>query len=372
MKANSLKDYTLEATPVASAKELKNQKTPKAKRIAVGADVHLRGYQAARKVDNAAIGAVANLRSETELLLYVDKQCEQAEEVVVVYEAGPLGYGLYRKLTARGVKCLVCAPDSSQQKRKRRKNNQIDARTLTSNLFNYVNGNEGALQLVRVPTPEQEQARLVSRQHDQLVKERKRLGAEGNALLLSQGFGSLKNWWRPKALNRLKQLLPQWLFEMLQNWVDLLRALDEKIQAAKVAMTKRYSGPRPKGAGANSLVQLQSEVLDWGLYAKRRKIACLAGMVPSEWSTGENQRLGSITKVGVPAIRRIITEMVWRIIQFQPQYPPVQKWQEVLRSTNRPLKKKAVVAIGRQLMVDLWRLQTGRITAKELNLVMIG
>jgi hypothetical protein len=79
--------------------------------------------------------------SEAELLLYVDKQGEQAEEVVVVYEAGPLGYGLYRALEARGVKCLVCAPDSTQQQRKRRKNNQIDARTLTSNLFDYLNGN---------------------------------------------------------------------------------------------------------------------------------------------------------------------------------------------------------------------------------------
>lgn len=367
-----INDNTLEATLVASAKELKNQKMPKAKRIAIGTDVHLRGYQASRKLDNAAIGAVANFRSETELLLYVEKQCEQAEEVVVVYEAGPLGYGLYRKLEARGVKCLVCAPDSTQQQRKRRKNNQIDARALTSNLFNYLNGNQGALQLVRVPTPEQERARLASRQHDQLVEERKRLGAEGNSLLLSQGFGSWKNWWRPKVFSRLQQLLPEWLFEMLQTWVDLLRALDEKIQAAKAALAKGCSGPRPKGAGANSLVQLQSEVLDWGLYTNRRKIACLAGMVPSEWSTGETQRRGSITKVGVPTIRRIIIEMVWRIILFQPQYPPVQKWQEVLRGTNRTLKKKAVVAIGRQLIVDLWRLQTGRATAEELNLVMIG
>src|SRR5262249_58013790 len=166
-------------------------------------------------------------------LLYVQKQCEQAEEVVVTYEAGPLGYGLYRKLTARGVKCLVCAPDSTQQQRKRRKNNQIDARTLTSNLFNCLNGNEAALQLVRVPTLEQEQARLASRQHDQLVEERKRLGAKGNALLLSQGFRTWNNCWRPKPFSRLEQLLPAWPFEMLQNWVDLLTALDQKIQAAK-------------------------------------------------------------------------------------------------------------------------------------------
>ena len=45
---------------------------------------------------------------------------------------------------------------------------------------------------------------------------------------------------------------------------------------------------------------------------------------------------------------------------------------EVLRGTNPALKKKAVVAIDRQLMVDLWRLETGRVTAQELNLVMIG
>jgi hypothetical protein len=64
--------------------------------------------------------------------------------------------------------------------------------------------------------------------------------------------------------------------------------------------------------------------------------------------------------------------MVWRMILFQPHYKAVQKWQEVLRGHNRALKKKAVIAIGRQLMVDLWRLQTARVSAQELNLVMIG
>ena len=59
-----------------------------------------------------------------------------------------------------------------------------------------------------------------------------------------------------------------------------------------------------------------------------------------------SERRGSITKVGVPAIRRIIVEMVWRMILFQPQYKPVQKWQDVLRGSNPALKKKAVVAIG--------------------------
>jgi transposase len=366
-----MKQYTSKAALAASATELKSQKQGKAKRIVIGTDVHKNSYQAARKIDNAVVGAVANFRSQTELVLYVEKQVEQAEEVAVVYEAGPLGYGLYRELTARGVGCYVCAPDSREQKRKRRKNNAIDTRNLTSNLFNYLNGNERALQLVRVPTEEQEQARLASRQHDQLVEERKRLGAKGNALLLSQGFGSWKNWWRAKTFSRLSQFIPQWVQQMLLSWVDILQNLDEKIRAAKAALAKRCSGPRPKGAGAVSVVQLGAEVLDWGRYTNPRKIGCLAGMVPSEWSTGDGLWQGSITKVGVPAIRRIITEMVWRIILFQPQYRGVQKWQEALRGSKRGLKKKAVVAIGRQLMVDLWRLQTGRASAEQLGLVMV-
>lgn len=367
-----MKEYRLKAIPTALSKEQKNGSIPKAKRILIGVDVHLRSYHAARKIDNGVVGVVVKFRSQIEFLLYVAKQRKAAEEVVVVYEAGPLGYVLYRELEACGVKCYVCGPQSTEQRSKRRKNNQIDARALSNNLFNYLNGNERALQVVRVPTPAQEQARAQSRQHDQLVKERKRLGAEGNSLLLSQGYGSVANWWRPKAFSRLSQQVAPWVAHSLKIWVDVLRALDEKIQEAKVALAQRHQGPRPKGVGAASLAQMSAEVLDWQRYSSGRKIGCLAGMVPSEWSTGDNQRLGAITKVGLPALRRIGIEAAWRVSIFQPQYKPVQKWQEVLRGKNRALKKKAIVAIGRQLMVDLWRLQTGRSTAQELNLVMIG
>jgi transposase len=363
-------NYKLKAAPAAQI--VKSQRAPSAKRIVIGVDVHLRSYYAARKIDNAAVGTVAKFGSQQEFLLYVERQRQQAEEVVVLYEAGPLGYVLYRALRAQGVQCHVCGPDSSQQKQTRRKTNQIDARSLASNLFNYLNGNERAVRLVRIPSQQQEQARLSSRQCDGLVEERKRLGAKGNALLLSQGHGVCKGWWRPKAFEHLSQRITGWVLELLKVWVPLLRKLDELIAQAKAALARRAKGARPKGAGAQSLVQLEAELLDWKLYSSKRKIGCLAGMVPSEWSTGTGQRLGSITKVGVPAIRRNVVEMVWRFKRFQPQYRPIQKWKALLEGANPSLKKKAVVAIGRQLIVDLWRLQTGRTNAQELKLIMVG
>ena len=75
--------------------------------------MHLRGYQVGRKIDHAVVGVVESFRSEEALLLFIQKQLQRAERVVVVYEAGPLGYSLYRKLKALGVLCYVCAADSS-------------------------------------------------------------------------------------------------------------------------------------------------------------------------------------------------------------------------------------------------------------------
>src|ERR1700721_2641485 len=138
-----MKKHTLKAAPAAGAVETSNDnKAAKAKRILVGCDAHLRGYQTARKIDDGPIGVGGNFRREVELLLYVAKQGQQAEQVVVVYEAGPLGYTLYRKLRTGAVSCYVCAPDSSQQRRRRVKNKKIDARSLTSKLFNYHNGGQ--------------------------------------------------------------------------------------------------------------------------------------------------------------------------------------------------------------------------------------
>src|SRR5215472_17556383 len=105
----NIMNYSLKTASTALSKEQKSQNSPKAKRIVIGVDVHLKSYQAARKIDNGVIGVVAKFRSQSELLLHIEKQLKAAEEVVVVYEPGPLGYVLYRELEAHGIRCYVCA-----------------------------------------------------------------------------------------------------------------------------------------------------------------------------------------------------------------------------------------------------------------------
>src|SRR5260370_22920700 len=78
-----MNEYKLKAAPTAVSKEQNSQKNPKANRILIGVDAHLKSYEAARKIDNGAVGVAQSFRSKEAFLLYVEKQREQAEEVAV-------------------------------------------------------------------------------------------------------------------------------------------------------------------------------------------------------------------------------------------------------------------------------------------------
>src|SRR5215472_7015029 len=83
-------------------------------------------------------------------------------------------------------------------------------------------------------------------------------------------------------------------------------------------------------------------------------------MCPGVRASGLKSVSGSITKHGNPRIRRTLIELAWRVVRYQPGYGPVLRWQAVLKQRNNPgARKKAVVAIGRRLAIDIWRLETG-------------
>lgn len=65
-------------------------------------------------------------------------------------------------------------------------------------------------------------------------------------------------------------------------------------------------------------------------------------------------------------------ELAWRLVRFQPNYKPVVKWKQVLckgAAATGAARKKAIVAVARQLAVDLWRVRTGRLSAESLGLI---
>jgi transposase len=87
-------------------------------------------------------------------------------------------------------------------------------------------------------------------------------------------------------------------------------------------------------------------------------------------ASGNKQQSGPITKHGNRRLRTALVELAWRCVRFQPDYKPLQKWRAVLASpkASGAARKKAIIAVGRRLAIDLWRINTGRTTAEKLCL----
>jgi len=143
---------------------------------------------------------------------------------------------LHRQLTGLGVKNLVVQAVRLDERRTGVNNDRRDARELAQRLDRYVAGNDSALATVRVPTPQEEQRRIQSRQREQLRHEVHRVAAQGRSLLLSQGHRQKGQWWQGRSWAGLLPGLPAWLVERLEVFRRMLAMLEEELQAATAAL----------------------------------------------------------------------------------------------------------------------------------------
>jgi transposase len=340
----------------------------KAKSIKLGIDVHADSYRVVRQIDHAT-PQPAQKFSPKEFLRWAQKQLTLAQEVYSCYEAGPFGYTLHRQLEKLGIHNVVVRPQDWDELHKGVKTDKTDALALAQRLSRYVDGNLKELAVIRVPTPEQEMARSQSRQREQLMAHRQRLEAQGRSLLLFNGHRIQGHWWRKHQWAELQPQLAAELRELLTVLRELVVVVQEKLEAATQRLQNAASA-QPLGVGAMTSQVLEREILDWHRFDNRRQVGSLTGLCPGVHASGGHSRTGPITKHGNRRIRTALIELAWRCLRFQPDYGPIKKWQPVLlnsRATGAH-KKKAIVAVGRKLAIDLWRINTGRSTAAQLGL----
>jgi transposase len=290
-------------------------------------------------------------------------------EIYAVYEACGFGFGLQRQLTALGIACYVVCPQKLDEHNKRVKTDGLDAKALCLKLDRFVEGNREALALVRVPTPEEEQLRAIHRQREQLVKTRKRLEAQGRSLMVNHGIEPVQGWWKRRTFATLA--LPAWMRELLNNSQPILLAAEEKIRALTVQLQAAASPEQPRGLGLMTSVVIDREIGNWHRFVNRRQVGSYTGLCSGEYSSGQTRLQTCVTKHGNPRLRAALVELAWRLVRFQPEYKPVVKWRRVLAKgalATGAVRKKAIVAVARQLAVDLWRIRTGRLRAEQLGL----
>jgi transposase len=239
--------------------------------------------------------------------------------VRAAYEAGPTGYGLARELGRRGVECVVAAPSKIPRAAGDRvKTDRRDAEHLVRLLL------AGKLHPVRVPGAEEEALRDLVRARDavriDLMRNRHRL----SKLLLRHGhrFDDGPAWtdrhraW--VAAIELPFAAAQGTLTDAVGAIDALAHRREMLERGIVAMLP--SSPWATQAGrlrclrgidTLSAAGLCAEIGDFERFARAEQLMSYLGLVPCESTTGQQRRLGSITKTGSGHARRLLVEAAW-------------------------------------------------------------
>src|SRR6266567_3545351 len=338
--------------------------------IKLGIDVHQDYYVVVKQEDGTNPKPAQRFQKEA-FLHWAAKLKSQGAEVHTVYEACGFGFGLQRQLSALGIRCYVVCPQKLDERNKRVKTDGLDAKALCLKLDRFVQGNGDALALVRVPTEEEEKKRAIHPQREQLVKTRKVLEAQGRSLMVNHGMEPLSNWWKRRTFAVLR--VPPWMKELLSNSQTILIALEEKIRALTAQLQGAAAAKQPRGLGLLSSVVIDREVGNWDRFKNRGRVGSYTGLCPGEYSSGNTRLQSCVTKHGNPRLRAALVEAAWRLVRFQPNYRAVKKWRHLLAKgalATGAARKKAIVAVARQLAVDLWRIRTGRVSATQLGLIM--
>ena len=341
----------------------------KAKTIKLGIDVHLDRYVVVRILDGGTPQPPQRFGPPA-FLLWVAKQIRLAEKVFTCYEAGPFGYSLHRKLEKMGAVNYVVRPRDWDEYGQKVKTDKRDAKQLALHLDRYVSGNDDAFCVVRVPSPEQEQGRSVSRQRESFQRERQRLAAQGRSHALYYGEHIQGEWWQEEVWKTSAAQLPAIVVNLLEPLRRLIAALEVELKTRTQEVEAAAPEELPVGLGKLTSQILEREVADWNRFKNRRQVASYTGLCPKEDSSSTRRFQGSINKQGNRRLRPVLVECLWRLCLFQPEYRVVKKWRPELLNpkTSRPRRKKIIVAMARSFAVDWWRVRTGRCKAQDLGL----
>lgn len=150
----------------------------------VGLDVHKESITVAYAINSEPVELMGKMgTTPTDIERLGKRLLSKLSQVSIVYEAGPCGYGLYRRLVKFGFNCMACAPLLIPKKTGERvKTDRRDAIRLVRSL------RAGDLSAVYIPGVEDEAFRDLARTWASAREDLKYARQRLNSFLLTHGI----------------------------------------------------------------------------------------------------------------------------------------------------------------------------------------
>lgn len=285
------------------------------------------------------------------------------QKVAFAYEAGPTGYGLYDGIVAQGYRCLIAAPAMIPRAPGQRvKTNRLDGVSLSENLRG------GQLKSIHVPTPIYRELRHWVQLRDTVVSAVVASKLRIKSLLLFEGIdfpaAPAGSQWSLQVKGQLRKIACSKRVRFkLDELLDSLEFLEKKV----VKITREihsFCSHDPElsqcikymlsvsGIGWIVASQLLARIGNWREIKNVDQLAGFLGLVPTEHSTGDRTRRGSITHIGDGRLRSKLIQASWSAIRQDGELRDF--FRSVCRTHARHLGPRvAIVAVARKLSVRI-------------------
>lgn len=326
-------------------------------RSEVGLDVHLRRVEAA--VIDMTSGELRRVRLPGETAATVELCASLPGPVRVAYEAGPTGFGLARSLRGAGVACIVAAPGMIPRgARDRIKTDRRDAEKLARLLI------AGELRAVHVPSEQVEALRDLVRAREDVRGDLMRARHRAGKLLLRHdvrypGPGRAWSVRHREWLDRVELACPASRIALADylGAIDVLLARRAELERQIAALVPGSEWEVPvarlrclRGVDTLTAVGLCAEVDRFERFPRASALMSYLGLVPSEASSGERRRQGSITKSGSGHARRLLVEAAWHYRHRPHRSKALRSRQE-----GQPAEAVAVSWAAQQRLHRTWK-----------------
>jgi transposase len=291
--------------------------------------------------------------------------------VMSCYEAGREAFWLHRWLLAQAVTNHVIDSSSIEVNRRARraKTDRLDLSGLLSLLARHQQGDR-RWRVVRVPSVAEEDARQLHRTRETIQQDRTRLINRLKGLMTTQGLKLPVDRRFPPQLETAQLWdgtpIPAGLkARLLRGWAQLefLNCALEELDAERTALTVapessrgRYVEALPtlRGIGPIGAWTLATEIFGWRQIQNRRQLAALVGLVPAPYQSGETAHDQGITRAGNKHVRRLMVQLAWSWVRYQPDSALTQWYQGKFGRGSRRLRRIGIVALARKLLIALW------------------
>jgi transposase len=329
------------------------------------------------------------LRDMTGLLKQIERWKAEAlragstvQRTVLCYEAGRDGFWIARYLLAHDIEVQIMHPASIPVERRGRrvKTDRIDIDMLLRTLLAWLRGEPRVCSMVRIPSEAEEDMRRPERERERLVSERVALENRIENLLCLHGVADFKPRLK-KAAARLDELrsytgepLPPRKMDELKRMMVRHGVLSDQLKAIEVAREQVVTAAEPDhaaqqikmlallyGLGLGTATGLTREVF-CRTFHDRKAIASFVGLTGTPFNSGGSEREQGISKNGNPRVRRLLMQLTWRWLRFQPDSALSCWFAERTAGAKGRIRKIMAVALARKLLVALWRyVETGEV-----------